>query len=233
VVAVPFVPKGFVTVLVGVEELVVVVGFRAAAAEDAVVFDGELLDAEGITDVRLAALVRGFFSSTELDVRCEELADVPAVALLAGFRIVEPAAGRAGGLLSPPVVAEVEVLAEVAVGFVADEAGIVPGRLAATKGLLGGTFSFLGLAAGEAFSVSVSTSDALAMGSSLVETSVTFPGASSGTAACGTSVSAILKMDRRLFDAIFVRIRIDWILSVGMPQEWVLTAMKNDLLARA
>lgn len=152
--------------------LVEVAGLRAAAAEEAVVFEGE--EMEGAIDVLLDALVRGFFSSIELvewtDL-CPELADVPAVALLAVFRTVEPAAGRAGGLLNPPVVGRVLDV----VGLTAEGAGTVPGRRAATKGRLGATFSFL-ILVGEAFSVSVSTSDALAKGSSEVETS---PGVSS------------------------------------------------------
>lgn len=182
-VVVPLVAAGFVAAFAavleigafagGVDVLIDVAGFLAAAADEAVVFEGDEMD--GAIDVRFAVLVRGFFSSTELPDLCPALADVPAVAEVAVLRTVDPAAGRAGGLLSPPVAGRV---VEDVVGLAADEedAGTVPGRRAATNGRFGATFSFLTLAAGDAFSVSVSTSDALASGSSDVETS---PGVSS------------------------------------------------------
>ena len=90
---------------------------------------------------------------------CPALADVGAVALLAGFRTEEPTGGRVGGLDSPPAVVRV---ADDVVGFAAEEVVVVPGRLGAMP-RFGGTFSFLTpLAAsfgGASFSVSVSSSE--------------------------------------------------------------------------
>jgi hypothetical protein len=64
------------------------------------------------------------------------LAEVGAVAF-AGFRTLDTG-GRVGGLLSPPVAF---VLVD-AVALVADE-DVARGRLGATPGRFGGTFSFL------------------------------------------------------------------------------------------
>jgi hypothetical protein len=79
--------------------------------------------------------------------------------LLAGFRTEEPIGARVGGLESPPVVVRVT---DDAVGFVADEVDVVPGRLGAMP-RFGGTFSFLtplaASFAGASFSVSVWSSD--------------------------------------------------------------------------
>lgn len=67
--------------------------------------------------------------------------DVVPVVLLVGFRTLDPAAGRVGGLLNPPPAVRLTV---ELVGFVVEE--VVPGRLAVAvvdPGLLGGIISFL------------------------------------------------------------------------------------------
>lgn len=90
---------------------------------------------------------------------CPALAEVGAVALLAGFRTDDISGARVGGLESPPVVVRV---AEVAVGFVVEDTAVVPGLFGAMP-RFGGTFSFLTpLAAsfgGASFSPSVSISE--------------------------------------------------------------------------
>ena len=166
VVAVPFVAAAFAVALgvavftggfAGLDVVADVAGLRAAAAVPAGVdvLLGELcVEDEEANDVRF---VNGFLSSTELvdgaDL-CPVLDETGAAVLLAGFLTVEPAGGRVGGLLNPPVVVRATEAEDV---FAADDAGTVVGRLAAIGALLGGTFSFL-VALGEAsLSVSVST----------------------------------------------------------------------------
>ena len=165
VVAVPFAVDAFAVALgvvvftggfAGLDVVADVAGLRAAAAApvgvDALL--GEFCVDEEANDVRF---VNGFFSSTELvdgaDL-CPVLDETGAAVLLAGFLTVEPAGGRVGGLLNPPVVVRATEAEDV---LAADDAGRVLGRLAAIGALLGGTFSFL-VALGEAsLSVSVST----------------------------------------------------------------------------
>jgi hypothetical protein len=140
----------------GLEVLVVPAGLLTAVVDEVAAprfsasvsgFTGELLDPVGAREVLLAAAARGFFFSSpdppiEAVDLCPALEDVGAVALLAGFRTTEPAAGRVGGLLNPPVVLVDWAAEEDVVGFVADDVD-APGRLAAaTPGRFGGTFSF-------------------------------------------------------------------------------------------
>ena len=85
---------------------------------------------EGAKEVRRAVGTRGFFFSspeppTEDWDLCDALVDVEAVALLAGFRTVELATGRVGGLLKLPVVL-VEDEADAAVGLAAVEEAAGP-----------------------------------------------------------------------------------------------------------
>jgi hypothetical protein len=105
----------------GLDELTADAGFRAAvvAADILPRFSANVSDLtgvwcalEGATDVLLAALARGFFSASpdpviEDEALWAELDDVEAVALLAAFFTTDPAGGRVGGLLNPPVVLEV------------------------------------------------------------------------------------------------------------------------------
>jgi hypothetical protein len=116
-------------------------------------------------EVLRAAAASGFFFSSPdpppvegVDL-CPALADVGAVALLAGFRTEEPTGGRVGGLDNPPAVVRV---ADDVAGFAADEVVVVLGRLGAMP-RFGRTFSFLtplvASFGGASFSVSVSISD--------------------------------------------------------------------------
>lgn len=192
-----------VTVLVvgfGGVEAVDTAGLRAAAALVVVVLVAELLD--GRMDDRLAVPVNGFFSSTDEADLCEAaLDDVGPVALVAGFLAIDPATGRVGGLLSPPVVVRetddvgVVFAVDAVADFVLDDAED-PRRLAGTATRFGTipsflTATFLGL--GVSFSVSVSTSDTSPVVSS---PAVSVPDVTSGaTSSCVTtslgSVSAI------------------------------------------
>jgi len=157
---------GFTSTL-GLAELDEIVGFRtdgATAVPRFSAIDSGFADVpdEGARDVLLAPVDNGFFFSSpdppiDVDVRCPALADVEAVALEGVFRTVDTG-GRVGGLLSPPV-----VLAEDASGVLLAVVEDPIGRLAATPGRLGSTFSFftpLDAFAGDSFSVSVSTSEA-------------------------------------------------------------------------
>lgn len=193
----------------GLDVLVVVpAGFRTLAEGAATLprfsaNDSDLivvwLDPEGARDVLLAAAASGFFFSSpepppiEVVDLCPALEDVGPVALLAGFRMAELAAGRVGGLLKPPVALVVEAV-EDAAGFVADEVDDAPGRLAAAApGRFGGTFSFftpfvVSLTTGS-FSGSASTSDITPVVSPSESISC---GASSARMASGVSTSVIL-----------------------------------------
>jgi len=136
----PLVAAVFATVgLADVAELIDEVGFRAEAAEDVAVFDGDPC-VEDARDVLLTEVVDFFSSVEEMDGvgLWLELEAVGAVALLAVLRTVEPAIGRVGGLLNPPVVRVVEE----EVPLVADDAGKVPGRLAPMTVRFGAAFSF-------------------------------------------------------------------------------------------
>jgi hypothetical protein len=166
VVAVPFVVVAFAVALgvaafkggfAGLDVVADVVGLRAAAAVPAgvdVLLGEFCVDDEEANDVRF---VNGFFSSTELvdgaDL-CPALAEAVAAALLTAFLTVEPAGGRVGGLLNPPVVVRATEAEDV---FAADDAGTVLGRFAAIGARLGGTFSFLAVLGEASLSVSVST----------------------------------------------------------------------------
>lgn len=164
-------------------EAVDTAGLRAAAALVGVLVD-ELLD--GSMDDRLAVPVNGFFSSTEEADLCEAaLEDVGPVALVAGFLAIDPATGRVGGLLSPPVVAREtdDVGVVFAVDAVADfvlDVAEDPRRFAGTAARFGTTLSFLTatfLGLGVSFSVSVSTSETSPVVSS---PAVSVPDATSG-----------------------------------------------------
>jgi hypothetical protein len=77
--------------------------------------------------------------------------------------------GRVGGLLSPPVLVDDDVVV-----FGAEDVDAVRGRFGAMPGRFGGTFSLLTPFAsfgGVSFSVSVSTSDVIAVVSSPERTS--------------------------------------------------------------
>lgn len=147
----------FIGGFAGLDVVADVAGLRAAAAVPAgvEVLLGEFCaEDEDANDVRF---VNGFFSSTELvdgaDL-CPVLDGTGATVLLAGFLTVDPAGGRVGGLLNPPVVVRATEAEDI---LAAEDAGTVLGRLAAIGALLGGTFSFL-VDLGEAsLSVSVST----------------------------------------------------------------------------
>jgi len=167
VVVVPFVVDAFAVVLgvaaftggfAGLDVVAEVVGLRAAAAmlPGFEVLLGEFWVDEEVKDVRF---VNGFFSSTEL-VEGADLCPVPteaeAVVLLVAFLTAEPAGGRAGGLLNPPVVVRETDAEDV---FAADDAGTVLGRLAAIGARLGATLSFLAVLDEISLSVSVSIPD--------------------------------------------------------------------------
>lgn len=193
-----------------VDELIVVVGLRAEAVV-VVALEGEPC-VEEARDVLLAA-VADFFSSME-DIDGVGLwlvlEAVGAVALLAVLRTAEPASGRVGGLLNPPVVRVVDA----AVPLVAEDAGTVPGRLAPMTVRFGRTFSFLGMSfLVPSFSVSVSTPEVNPAASSPETTST---GVSSGTTSV-TWWSAILNMDLNL--------------SVGRPQSWCETVIRKYLVS--
>jgi len=147
---------GLETAFGGVEVVVDVAGLRAAAALVAVV---GLLDVllDGSIEVRRAVVDNGFFSSTDDVDLWEALDEVGPVALVAGLRTADPAAGRVGGLLNPPVAVRDT---EEVVGFVVDDEE-EPKRFAGTAVRLAGTFSFLPASTdGPSLSVSVSTSEA-------------------------------------------------------------------------
>lgn len=166
-------------VVVDVED----VGLGLAAAVDVV------LD---IAEVRRAAVprveVRRLSSSDTDDVeRCADEGAVVEARLVA----VELAAGRVGGLLSPPVAVPLRVV-EVAAGFVAVE--VVPGRRAAVV-VEAGFFAavavpvlevaVMGFFAGEAVEGALDFSaGASAVGSSAAAAST---GASAGASSCWTT----------------------------------------------
>jgi hypothetical protein len=147
----------FAGAFAGLDVVAEVAGLRAAAAVPAgvdVLLGEFCAEDEEANDVRF---VNGFFSSTELvdgaDL-CPVFDEAGAVLLLAGFLTVEPAGGRVGGLLNPPVVVRATEAEDV---LAADDAGTVLGRLAAIGALFGGTFSFLVAFGDASLSVSVST----------------------------------------------------------------------------
>jgi hypothetical protein len=166
VVAVPFAVAAFIVVLgvavftggfAGLDVVADVAGLRAAAAVPAgvEVLLGEFcVEDEEANDVRF---VNGFFSSTELvegaDLCPIVLDEAGAAVLVAGFLTVEPAGGRVGGLLNPPVVVRATEAEDV---LVADDAGTVLGRLTAIGARLGGMFSFLAVLGEASLSVLVS-----------------------------------------------------------------------------
>jgi hypothetical protein len=184
-----------VVVVVGLEtafggvEVVDRAGLRAAAVLVAVV---GLLDVvpDGSIEVRRAVVDAGFFSSTDDVDLWEALDEVGPVALVAGLRTADPAAGRVGGLLNPLVAVRDT---EEVVGFVVEDEED-PKRFAGTAVRLAGTFSFLPASTdGPSLSVSVSTSEASpAVSSPAVSPPDTASGALSSwwTASVG-SVSAI------------------------------------------
>lgn len=183
----------------GLGELVDVVGFRTVDVDEVVPrfsakdsdFPGELCAPEGAREVlRVVLLVNGFFlSSPEPPIDgcdlCEALEDVGAVALV-GFRTVEPGTERTGGLVNPPVVR----VADEEVGFVAEEVALFTPKI---PDRFGGTASFLTPFAlsfgGASLSVSVSTSDATGVASSLDWISA---GVSSWGGTTGFSTSAMV-----------------------------------------
>jgi hypothetical protein len=191
----------------GLDELIDSAGLRVVVADEGAprfsarlsVFNGELWT--GARDVLLGALDNGFFfSSPEPPIEaCDRwlaLADVGAVALV-GFRTVEVGtAPRTGGLLNPLVA---RVADDDAVDLVAP--GAMEGRFAAPiPTRFGGTFSFFaapfaasfgGVFFSFSFSVSVSTSDAIPVVSSVVRTSVEPSSWGGGTS--GVSTSAIMR----------------------------------------
>lgn len=169
------------TACFGLDVLVGVAAFRAAVVDGSAaprfsanvsVLPGDCCVVEGAREVLRAAAASGFFCSSPdppIDGRdlCAEVAEETEVALLAGFRTTNPAAGRVGGLLRPPV-GLVAWAAEEAVGFIAEDVADVAGRLAVVAaGRFGGTFScFVPFAAAfgvAVFSVPVSASDAIAV----------------------------------------------------------------------
>jgi len=90
----------------------------------------DVWDPADAREVRLAAVARGFFLSSpdppmeDVDL-CDALDEVVGpVALLAGFRTVDPAMARVGGLLNPPVaLADVEDAVGLVVEVVDEPAG--------------------------------------------------------------------------------------------------------------
>ena len=148
----------------GVEVVDDTAGLRAAAAVVVVVFAPELLRIEA----RLALEANGFFSSTEDAERWDAALEVVGpVALDAGLRTTEPAAGLVGGLLRPPL-AEREtdevgvVLAVEAAADLIDDVDVAaePRRFGGTAVRLAGTASFFTATfRGLGVSFSVSTSE--------------------------------------------------------------------------
>lgn len=170
--------------------VVAVAGLRAAAAVPVAAAPnrlGDSLTKLGANEVRFKAA--DFFSSTELvdgtDL-CAETKDVGAAVPLATFLTAEPAGGRAGGLLKPPLVVRV---VDVGVVFAPEVAVTTPGRRAAIGALFGGTVSFLATAGDPSLSVSVSTPDICSPVSASEGVSIT---ASSWENTWSSSTSAIL-----------------------------------------
>lgn len=178
-------------------EVVDTAGLRAAAVLAGVVLVDELLD--GRMDDRLVVPVNGFFSSTDEADLCEAaLDDVGPVALVAAFLVIDPATGRVGGLLSPPVVVRetddvgVVFAVDVVADFVLDVAED-PRRFGGTAARFGTTPSFLTatfLGLGVSFSVSVSTSETSPVVSS---PAVSVPDATSGapSSCAATSLGSV------------------------------------------
>lgn len=203
---------GVVLAVVGLEaafggvEVIDAAGLRAAVVLVAVV--GLLDVVPGSPDVRRVVVDNGFFSSTDDADLWDALDEVGPVALVADLRTADPAAGRVGGLLNPPVAVRDT---EEVVGFVVEDEE-EPNRFAGTGVRLAGTFSFLPASTdGPSLTVSASTSEA----SPVVSSPAASPAAGTASGALSSCWTTSVGSVSTIF---FLSPNLSRILFAEMPQ---------------